>query len=93
MEKFRPGLATAHMKNLGDGWFLDEARGVRIYHPNAAIWIVYGPQPRPEDQILKQPWADQTPIMPGDSEADVLAKLLWKFTWECYIRTSGSNRK
>ena len=93
VEKFRSGLATVHMRNLGNGWFLDEARGIRVYHPNAATWITYGPQPRPEDQILKQPWADRTPIMPGDSETDVLAKLLWKFAWECYLRISGSSHK
>lgn len=47
---------------------------------------------RPERMIYpyKQKWADKRGVPENATETDLRIDLLWKFTWEVFIRSTGS---
>lgn len=38
----------------------------------------------------KQKWADKRGVPENATETDLRIDLLWKFTWEVFIRSTGS---
>jgi hypothetical protein len=49
-------------------------------------------QSQPMVYPYKHPWADRSGVSTNATETDILIDLLWKFTWECFIRSTGSKR-